>query len=40
MLGDAAGSLRLGGVTGSGRFIALLTPDAARVWVFAWAGEA
>lgn len=31
LLGDAPGTLKLAGVSGTGRFIALLTPDAARV---------
>ena len=31
LLGDAPGTLKLAGVTGSGRFLALLAPDASRV---------
>ncbi len=31
VLGDAPGTLKLASATGSGRFLALLTPDAARV---------
>ena len=40
LLGDAPGTLKLAGVTGTGRFLALLTPDASRVRMAQFVGGA